>query len=172
VICVNQRNPNDSNRNIPNNLQQIKHMSSRSHTLNHALTQHGKKEKIRMAVTIIAFPQMQMNGCKSPFTMCYNLMGSLQCVRITGYVCSTKNSMLDEGNTIWVGHKRGPNTYDPYPQATIGLPNKVSASSNKVPQVMLKGKGSLWFCQLSAWRIVPSISCAPLSASHAIVLGT
>jgi hypothetical protein len=23
----------------------------------------------------------------------------------------TKNSMLDEGNTIWVGHKRGPNTY-------------------------------------------------------------
>jgi hypothetical protein len=82
-------------------------MSSRLHTLNHALTQHAKKEKIRMAVTIIAFPQMQMNGCKSPFTMSYNLMGSLQCVRITGYVCSTKNSMLDEGNTIWVGHKRG-----------------------------------------------------------------
>lgn len=60
VVCVNQHNPNDSNRNIPNNLQQqIKHMSNRSHTLNHALTQHGKKEKIRMAVTIIAFPQMQ-----------------------------------------------------------------------------------------------------------------
>jgi hypothetical protein len=84
----------------------------------------------------------------------------------------TKNSMLDEGNTIWVGHKRGPNTYDPYPQATIGLRNKVSASSNKVPQDMLKGKGSLRFCRLSAWTIVPSISCAPLSVSHAIVLGT
>jgi hypothetical protein len=31
VVCGNQHNPNDSNRNIPNNLQQIKHMSSRSH---------------------------------------------------------------------------------------------------------------------------------------------
>jgi hypothetical protein len=70
VVCVNQHNPNDSNRNIPNNLQQINRMSIRLHTLNHALTQHGKKEKMRMAVTIIAFPQMQMNRCKSPFTMC------------------------------------------------------------------------------------------------------